>query len=156
MSGKRISLIDRLQKGIKVVLNGCWEWQGCRTTKGYGWIRRSGTPRKMLRTHRAMWEIVFSSIPKGLCVLHRCDNPPCVKPAHLFLGTSKDNMVDKVVKGRSLKGENHVNSKLTWDQVRSIRADARSCLEVGSEYEISSSQVSNIKRNKQWKEDKKT
>lgn len=75
--------------------------------------------------HRAAWVIVHGQIPDGLCVLHRCDNPPCVNPEHLFLGTNADNTNDMVVKGRArgggLVGEMHGRSKLTESAVREIR-----------------------------------
>jgi hypothetical protein len=76
---------------------GCWEWDAMRDRKGYG-ILMSGPKR--LRAHRISYEIHFGPIPDGLFILHRCDNPPCVNPAHLFLGTLADNNRDKTAKGR--------------------------------------------------------
>lgn len=70
----------------------CWVWTAC-AIKGYGYISRT-------LAHRVSWEIHNSPIPEGLCVLHKCDNPPCVNPEHLFLGTKKDNILDAVAKGR--------------------------------------------------------
>ena len=81
--------------------DGCWEWIGVRTVKRYGRHTEPLTGRK-LRAHRLSWEIHFGPIPDGLCVLHHCDNPPCVRPDHLFLGTDKDNSVDRVRKGRNV------------------------------------------------------
>ena len=149
-----IPLVDRLQKKLKVMSNGCWEWQGTRNKCGHGRIWHLPSASKIY-THRAMWEIVFNLIPDGLCVLHSCDNPPCCNPAHLFLGTKADNMADMIAKGRDrkLKGEEAPNSKLTWDQVRAIRADNRSSRKIGSEYGIDYSNVSRIKRGESWKED---
>ena len=97
----------------------CWEWTGgCRN--GYG--------RFVLRwcqtyAHRISWELAFGEIPKGLCALHKCDNPPCVNPKHLFLGTKKDNTDDMIKKGRHvvLYGEETWNCKLTDAQVVEIR-----------------------------------
>jgi len=71
----------------------CWEWEGSRFPSGYGRLKR-------MRAHRAVWEAVYGPIPAGLCVLHRCDNPPCVRPDHLRLGTQADNMRDRASKGR--------------------------------------------------------
>lgn len=80
---------------------GCWLWLGAKGRRGYGYLHRGGkTDRHPIRAHRASWEIHFGAIPAGLWVLHKCDNPPCVNPNHLFLGTRKDNMDDCASKGR--------------------------------------------------------
>jgi hypothetical protein len=74
----------------------CWEWTR-KKARGYGRFDVRGWP---VYAHRIAWVIAFGVIPDGLYVCHSCDNPPCVNPAHLFLGTAKDNMQDKVRKGR--------------------------------------------------------
>ncbi len=78
----------------------CWEWTGARDIHGYGRIGNDYPKKNLLLAHRAIWIITNGEIPKNLCVLHRCDNPPCVNPKHLFLGTKKDNSQDMVKKGR--------------------------------------------------------
>ena len=77
--------------------SGCWVWVGNRIPQGYGTIGVGGKP---VRAHRYSWELHNGPIPDGLFVLHRCDNPPCVRPDHLFLGTALDNSRDCVDKGR--------------------------------------------------------
>jgi len=96
--------------------NGCWIWTGAKFNNGYGAIDGNGS-------HRLSWELHNGPIPKDLCVCHKCDNPSCVNPEHLFLGTQKDNIQDMIKKGRrgDIKGEKHPHSKLTEEKVRKIR-----------------------------------
>lgn len=88
----------------------CWEWQGNRSTSGYGRF----TARKVegVFAHRVMWEIAnHRQIPAGFYVLHSCDNPPCCNPAHLRIGTPADNMRDKLERGRDPRArKTHCNS----------------------------------------------
>ena len=103
----------------------CWLWTGKHHSGKwpYGQYYYKG---KLRYAHRVSWELVCGDIPQGLCVLHHCDNPLCVNPAHLFLGNLEDNALDAVNKGRmfpvwNMKGEGSGNAKLTWKLVRSIR-----------------------------------
>lgn len=84
--------------------DSCWEYQAARSPRGYGTI---GVMGKTRRAHRVAWELANGPIPEGLLVCHHCDNPPCCNPAHLFLGTDKDNVADMRAKGRgrALSGE---------------------------------------------------
>lgn len=78
--------------------SGCWEWTGPRnSTSGYGQVNLFG---KHQTAHRWSWELTNGDIPKGMWILHRCDNPPCFNPEHLFLGTPADNVLDAQIKGR--------------------------------------------------------
>ena len=76
----------------------CWEWTGYRHPMGHGMI---GDGRRLVYTHRVSWEITNGPIPSGLLVCHHCDNPPCVRPSHLFVGTQADNVRDMWAKGRA-------------------------------------------------------
>ncbi len=101
-------------------LFGCWKWIGCIGQDGYGKIRIGN---RHMRAHRVVWELTQGEILDGLCVCHRCDNPPCVNPAHLFLGTNIDNVRDREKKDRNnhVVGESHPQHKLTDVQVDEIR-----------------------------------
>jgi hypothetical protein len=105
---------ERLLDRIKIAANGCWEWQGTRDPDGYGRLNY----RKQQRAHRIS-AILFLDMPEdsGLLVCHRCDNPPCVNPDHLFIGTWMDNRLDMLKKGKGL----HVNEKLTHEQADEIK-----------------------------------
>ena len=78
----------------------CWEWQGAMLPNGYGKI--FGTEHKIIGAHRASWIVTHGNIPEGMLVCHHCDNPRCVRPEHLFLGTDKDNTRDMFQKGRGV------------------------------------------------------
>lgn len=103
----------------KPELGRCWLWTRSCNRKGYG---SSGiyTGRSMA-AHRAAWLLFRGAIPTDQNVCHSCDNPPCVNPAHLFLGTQRDNVQDSVAKGRWPSGASKENAKLTSEQVRQIR-----------------------------------
>lgn len=112
---------ERVRSKIAVSGDGCWEYQGKRLKAGgYGVI---GIDGKLVRVHRFMFFEAFGPIPEGLFVCHRCDNPPCCNPEHLFLGTAADNARDMASKGRGrgVEGAENHNNHLTWEQVQDIR-----------------------------------
>jgi hypothetical protein len=101
--------------------NGCWLWKGGKTS-GYGVFTIDLGDRKYsFRAHRIAYALGKGNLPKSLCVLHACDNPSCMNPRHLWLGTLQDNLNDMVRKGRSLVGVKNPASKLTPSAVRKIR-----------------------------------
>jgi len=130
--------------------NGCTEWSGNKTRFGYGMFN-DGTKNRL--AHRVVWEKTRGVIPGGLCVLHRCDNPSCVNPEHLFLGTKADNNRDKIAKGRARHpaGSKANNAKLVEDQVRAILADERQYAEIAAAYGVSHATISHIKNGRNWK-----
>ena len=100
----------------------CWPWIGSKDRAGYGGISEGPGGCHNLRAHRVSWELHHGEIPDGQQVCHRCDNPPCVNPAHLFIGTAKDNKLDEMRKGRHIQGERQHLAKFTEAQVQEIRA----------------------------------
>jgi len=158
------SVRSRLYSRSIRVASGCLEWQGATPGGRYGMIgagRRNGR-MEMFQTHRIAYALAYGD-PGELCVCHHCDNPKCIDPLHLFLGTHKDNMQDMSIKGRSgkgsgrpigsdgLKGEDSPVSKLTDDQVIMIFYDKRIQREIASEFKVHQSLVSLIKNKKLWR-----
>ena len=137
--------------------NGCWEWIAGRFENGYGKHNKYSVKYGLDHyAHRTSWIIHHGPIPPDLEVCHRCDNPSCVNPEHLFLGTHLENMLDAVNKGRLYgwkrpSGESHGRAKLSLSQVELIRADTRARRIIAKEYGVSISRVSKIKLNQSWR-----
>ena len=122
-------------------LGPCWEWVGARNPAGYGNLatgaRSKGGHCLPMTASRAAYTAWTEPIPEGRAVLHRCDNPPCINPAHLFLGTTQDNSTDMVDKGRSNYGTRSPVHRFTEDQIQQVR-DMR---EAGATYEAIGEQM---------------
>lgn len=103
-------MIDRFLAKVKKT-DSCWLWTASSNGHGYGQFAVSRRLGKPLAAHRVSFVIHVGPIPKGMFVLHRCDIPACVNPQHLFLGNQKDNMQDRIAKGRQPKGYKHKNPK---------------------------------------------
>lgn len=102
--------------------NACWEWRGAVCSAGYGKVGARVFGRRVtLGAHRVAWMLRCGSSPRGVFVLHRCDNRRCCNPGHLFLGTHQDNMNDMVAKGRQARALVNGRTKLSAEQVRSVR-----------------------------------
>lgn len=143
------SVEDRLRR-YSTPVGDCLEWTGASDRDGYGRIKIGG---RMWCAHRAAYEVAHGPISSGLVVRHLCDNPACILPEHLELGTHQENMDDRRVRGRAPYGERHGNAKLTEMQVLEIRkavAQGATCKEVAARYGCSAINVSMICRGKSW------
>lgn len=133
------------------VTPGCWIWVGATHSGGYGTLSMgAGAPAY---AHRLSFALFKGPIPAGLWVLHRCDNPPCVNPDHLFLGTIRDNNADRHSKGRSPKGTRHGRARLTEDAVRELRKRAAAGemqRTLAAEFGLSESHLSGILSGRFW------
>lgn len=138
--------------GWDVTEGECWEWRGYRNG-GYGRIRVAG---RSVLAHRVSYETWVGPIPAGMQVRHRCDNPPCINPAHLEVGTHLDNMHDMHERGRraDLSGERHGRAKLTWPQVQEIRALVGKVTqrELARRFGVSKGTIHYISKNEHWRE----
>src|ERR1017187_1848229 len=120
ISGKTITLPQRYWDRIRQTTDdACWFWTGNQNAYGYGQISIDGLD---LLAHRIAWTIASGPILKGMCVLHRCDMRSCVNPKHLFLGSHADNTADMMVKGRVARGFQLPQTRLSDNDVRTIRA----------------------------------
>lgn len=144
----------------------CWEWIACKNNQGYGLFRFNNRSRL---AHRVSWTLNGGLIPGGLYVCHKCDNPICVRPSHLFLGNQSDNMGDAKRKGRMASGEKSSmrlhpdriargtrrwNAKLTDKKVLEIRGAAAvgwSFKGLAAKFHVHQSQISRIVAGKRWK-----
>lgn len=135
--------------------DGCWVWRlATRGAQGYGtttWQDRT------YATHRLAWELTHGAIPAGMLVCHRCDNPPCCRPDHLFLGTPRDNMQDMIAKGRArwvgLRGEQTGRALLTEDRVRMVRrrhAEGETMAALARELRVSFGAIRGIVHRLNW------
>jgi len=147
-------LIERFNKKYIIdPITGCWNWIAYKNPKGYGQIATSTS--KAILAHRVSYELFKGSFPNNLCVLHVCDNPNCVNPDHLFLGTRKDNAEDMISKNRqpNLKGEHSGHSKLTETDIMFIRNYPRYKgyqKDLARKFNISHQHVSAIINRKTW------
>lgn len=160
------SVIDRfLSKVTKT--DTCWLFNGDKDKNGYGkfWVNSA---KRSIGAHRVSYELYNSKIPDKMIVCHKCDNPSCVNPEHLFIGTQRDNMADKVAKDRQAKGSNHrcnlypdkvlkgersgsckLNDKNVQDIRNLSKEGSYTQQELADKFNISRSQIWNIINNRQ-------
>jgi len=138
----------------------CWNWKSTKNDQGYGHFTLGSF---VWKAHRMCWKLTHGEIPEGAQVLHRCDNPSCCNPSHLFLGTNAINVADKVLKGRQakgeklsikLRGENASRVKLNDRIVNRIRSEwkLRETLQkdIAKRYGVTQSLISHIVNRKAW------
>lgn len=140
----------KLLSRVEVTEAGCWEWQGAKFPDGYGNMRWNGKGRG---THRLSYEAFKGHIPDGLCVLHSCDNPPCINPDHLRVGTKKENTQDCLERGRfrDSNGEANNLAKLTEADVLEIRSSNESPSVLADRFNVDRTNIWMIQTGKTWK-----
>lgn len=130
----------------------CWLWTGWRGSFGYGqFARRDAGTLSVRLAHRVSYEMAYGTIPAGKNVRHLCDEPACVRPEHLTLGTQRQNMSDMVERGRQAKGERHGAAKLSEEDVRAIRASPSTGAQLAKRYGVTEATISHIRVGKHWK-----
>lgn len=162
MKGVKKTIREIILDGIVESPYGCWEWQGCVQSNGYGRVRVNGRTEY---AHRVSYIAHHGEIPEGVDVCHKCDNRRCCNPAHLFIGSRFDNMQDAKKKGRISCGETHAaficgekgsGAKLTLNQVIAIRRAYQSGAATRDLANISMVSIDNIRsiiRGKTWRDE---
>lgn len=133
---------------------GCWVWNGYCQRFGHGWTTHG-------LAHRHAWELLRGPVPEGMFVLHRCDNPPCVNPEHLYLGDHQANAEDRCNRGRHVRGERNHFAKLTAEQVCDIRREYKkygphkqspsNATELASRYGVNVGAIHSLLCGRSWK-----
>lgn len=150
---------ERLYSRVSInPITGCWEWNGSKSEKGYGRTivgSRKDRSRKTISTHRLSYILNFGEIPEGMEVCHKCDNPCCVNPDHLFVGTHRDNMDDRERKGRNKpqKGEKNGRAKLTEVDIMAIKEKRKIGVpyyKIAEEYGVHKRTVMDAVSGKNW------
>lgn len=152
-SHSHMSIEDRFMQRVRKT-DSCWLWLGSKDRDGYPLFMAEINGERFRKGHRVSYAMFRGKVGNGILVCHTCDNPSCVNPDHLFLGTSDDNMKDKAAKGRSRvpQGEKSPHAKLTQEQAQAILIDARPYIAIANEYGISATTVGSIKQRASWPE----
>jgi predicted XRE-type DNA-binding protein len=144
----RVDFWDKVKKfpGDKA----CWEWQSYCDKDGYGRVTIDG---KTQGAHRVSYDMANGDLDPNLVVLHRCDNPPCVRPEHLYQDTAQKNNLDKELKNRQVRGESNGTAKLNDQAIRDIKelwSQGMSQTDIAEIWQVSQPMISNIIRKKNW------
>jgi hypothetical protein len=155
--------LKRFWVKVLKIHEGCWEWQKGRDKSGYGLFHIAG---RVVKTHRLSWMLAHGEIEEGKLILHKCDNPKCVNPDHLFIGNHKDNMADCVNKGRNatgelqrrrpdlFRGENSSRAKLKESdviQIRAMKHEGKTKIrDIAKMFNVSHPTVANICKGIRW------
>jgi len=150
----RLTLEERFWRKVRRTEHGCWEWLGAGRAGGYGHFN---VGNRYVRVHRFSYELAYGPIPPGHVICHRCDNPRCVRPDHLFAGTVRDNMSDCRDKGRlgekrrlgPANGATRVTPEVA-KLIKEARARGVSRPELSKQYRISVYTITMITSNKHW------
>ncbi len=146
-----LNAVDRFWKQTKKG-NGCWLWTSCVDKNGYGMFRGVVNGVPLTRAHRFSYALHKGAIGESMQVCHQCDNPRCVNPDHLFLGTCKENQQDKWRKGRGrvAYGEKSGTAILTEAKALAILKDPRTYTQIAAEYNVAPSTIGSIKQRVSW------
>lgn len=155
-----VDMVNHPLRWVEVVrvpsLGACWEWDKsrCELRGGYGQVRFRG---RIYRAHRLAYELWIGQIPHGHGVLHHCDNPPCIRPDHLFTGTDANNARDMVLKERGVNpvysSQDSPAAKLTLvdvEQIRMLLAEGHSLGEIGRIFHVTKQAIARIKKGETW------
>lgn len=135
---------ERFWKKVKKT-RGCWLWTACKHPTGYGLVAKG--PNRCARAHRVAYEMLVGPIPKGMHLLHSCDNPACVNPKHLRPGTDADNRKDCCLKGRA--GRSHLKIE-DVKNIKKLRKEGYTLKELAEQFNVSLQNIHSIVTNKTW------
>jgi hypothetical protein len=142
--------IDRyLSKRPSGAQHDCWEWQAAKDAYGYGVFWLAG---KNVKAHRVAYELVNGKIGDGMLGCHRCDNRGCCNPAHIFVGSNRDNLADRQAKWRQPHGEKHYNARLSDDDIRTILSSPEKSVILAERYGVHRCYIASLRAGKKRKD----